>query len=83
MGGLGGGYSLSASDSSSAANTTNAAQAAKASGNWSLINQQIATGQAQLVASQAASETTPAAWMPWALGGAAVLVLIWMLRRKA
>lgn len=83
MGGLGGGYSLSASDSSSAANTTNNTQASKASGNWSLINQQIATGQASLTAAQSAQETSPASWMPWALGGAAVLVLIWILRRKS
>ena len=78
---MGGGTSLQSTDQQQSANTSSANQGSKSSGNWSLINQQIATGSSRLSASQAASETSGLNWY-WIAGGAGLLVFFYILSNR-
>ena len=78
---LGYSASLQSTDQQSQTTSQTANQGSKSTGPWSLINQQIATGQARLSATQTASESSGLSWY-WLAGGAGILVLFYLLRRK-
>ena len=77
---MGGSTSLQQTEQASASNTSGS-QAARSSGNWSLINQQIATGSSKLSASQAATDSSGLSWY-WIAGGAGLLVFFYILSKR-
>lgn len=78
---MGGGTSLQSTDQQQSANTSTANQGSRSSGNWALINQQIATGSSRLSASQAATDASGFSWY-WVAGAAGLLIFFYILSKR-